>query len=94
MSPATAKQSSRSNGDAVTIKNFAYSPADLTVSRGTTVEFSNRDTTEHTATAGGGQFDTGSIGQGQTKAITLETPGTFSYVCSFHPFMHGTITVK
>jgi plastocyanin len=82
------------SGAAVTIKNFAYAPPSLTVDKGSTVKFSNGDTTEHTATASGGAFDTGSIGEGQTKSVTLDTPGTFSYVCTFHPFMHGTLTVK
>jgi plastocyanin len=81
-------------GGAVSIRDFAYAPADLNVSEGSTVQFTNEDSTEHTATAPGGAFDTGPIGKGQTKSVTLEKPGTFSYVCSFHPFMHGTITVK
>ena len=80
-------------GAAVSIKNFAYAPPSLTMDKGSTVKFTNRDSTEHTATASGA-FDTGSIGEGQTKSVTLETPGTFSYVCTFHPFMHGTVTVK
>ena len=85
---------SSAGGAAVSIKNFAYAPANLTVSQGTTIVFSNEDSTEHTATASGGAFDTGSISQGQSKTVTLETAGSFSYVCSFHPFMHGTITVR
>jgi plastocyanin len=87
-------QASGGGSDAVSIKDFAYAPSSLTVSKGSTVKFSNGDTTEHTATASGGAFDTGSIGEGQTKSVTLDTPGTFSYVCTFHPFMHGTVTVK
>jgi plastocyanin len=81
-------------GDAVSIKDFAYAPPSLTVSKGTTVSFTNDDTTEHTATASGGGFDTGSIGPGKTKSVTLDSSGTFDYVCTFHPFMHGTITVR
>jgi plastocyanin len=94
--PVTSMGSSGSSGggDAVAIKNFAYAPVDLTVSKGSTVKFSNQDSTEHTATASGGGFDTGTIREGQTKPVTLNTAGTFAYVCSFHPFMHGTITVK
>lgn len=90
----STQSSSGGGGKAVSIKDFAYAPASLTVSTGTTVTFTNQDSTEHTATASGGAFDTGSIGKGQTKSVTLQRAGTFSYVCSFHPFMHGTITVK
>jgi|1185.fasta_scaffold864608_1 plastocyanin len=87
-------QSSGSVGDAVSIKDFAYAPPSLTINKGTTVSFTNNDTTEHTATASGGGFDTGSIAAGKTKSVTLDSSGTFAYVCTFHPFMHGTITVK
>jgi len=89
--PATGNGS----GDSVSIKDFAYAPAALTVAEGTRVAFSNHDSTNHTATEGGtGGFDTGTIAPGKTKTITLSTPGSFSYVCSFHPFMHGTLTVR
>lgn len=87
-------RSSGGGGAAVSIKDFAYSPAKLTVAKGTTIVFGNEDSTDHTATASNGAFDTGSIGKGQTKTVTLRAAGTFSYVCSFHPFMHGTITVR
>jgi plastocyanin len=95
-SGTAAGQSASNNGShAVTIKDFAYAPASLTVATGTTVKFTNEDSTNHTATSTGqGRFDTGTIGKGQSKSVTLHTPGTFSYVCSFHPFMHGSITVS
>jgi plastocyanin len=98
-SQATSVQSTgaagTSSGDSVSIKDFAYSPPALTVAKGTAVTFTNQDSTNHTATSTGQDaFDTGTIGHGQTKSVTLETPGTFSYVCSFHPFMHGSITVR
>jgi plastocyanin len=82
-------------GSAVTIKDFAYSPPSLTVPKGTTIEFTNEDSSNHTATSKStGAFDTGTIGQGKSKAVTLSKPGTFAYFCSFHPFMQGTITVE
>jgi plastocyanin len=92
-SSTTSMGASGGSGGAVTIKNFAYTPPELIVSKGSTIRFSNQDSTEHTATAAGG-FDTGTIGKGQTKSVTLNTAGTFSYVCTFHPFMHGTVTVR
>ncbi len=79
----------------MTIKDFAYAPADLTVANGTKLTFTNQDSTAHTATSTDqAGFDTGTIEKGQTKSITVEQPGTYSYVCSFHPFMHGTVTVQ
>jgi plastocyanin len=80
---------------AVTIKDYKYAPADLTVPVGTTVKFTNRDSTPHTATSkDGGGFESGSIDTGKTGTIKLEEAGTFSYFCVFHPFMKGTIKVE
>lgn len=98
MQTAPAQSSSvagSGGGEAVTIKDFAYARPDLTVAEGTHVTFTNQDSTNHTATsADQGGFDTGTIAKGESKSVTLQTPGTFSYVCSFHPFMHGSITVR
>jgi plastocyanin len=83
-----------SSGKTVTIEDFAYAPAGLTVTKGTTVEFANEDGTSHTATSKeAGAFDTGTIEPGQSGKVTLDRAGTFSYYCVFHPFLKGTITV-
>jgi plastocyanin len=81
-------------GGAVEIVDFSYKPADLTVAKGTTVEFTNEDSTAHTATAKGGAFDSGTIQPGKSSQVTLDQTGTFTYTCSFHPFMKGTVTVE
>jgi plastocyanin len=89
--PATA----RSGTIAVTIEDFAYAPAELTVARGTRVVFHDRDRSSHTATARDpAAFDTGTIEAGATAAVELEDPGTYAYYCAFHPFMTGTVTVE
>ncbi|NDV00466.1 cupredoxin domain-containing protein [Pseudoroseicyclus tamaricis] len=80
-------------GHQVTIQDFAFSPADLTVAAGDTVTFTNNDGAPHTATADGGAFDSGRMTRGMMSAITFETPGTYPYHCDFHPNMTGTITV-
>ncbi len=79
----------------VAIANFAYAPPDLTVAKGTTIDFTNEDSTSHTATTkSSGVFDTGTIKPGKSASVTLEKTGSFAYFCQFHPFMKGTITVK
>jgi plastocyanin len=80
---------------AVTIKDYIYKPASITVPKGTTVSFTNRDSTPHTATSKeSGVFESGSIDTGKTDKVTLEKSGTFAYYCLFHPFMKGTIVVE
>jgi plastocyanin len=94
-SGSTAAAPSSTAKSAVAIKGFEYAPPSLTVAKGATVEFTNADSTSHTATSkSSGAFDTGTIGQGQSKTVTLSEPGTYAYFCSFHPFMQGTITVE
>jgi plastocyanin len=79
----------------VTIADYSYKPADITVPVGTSVRFTNEDSTPHTATSKeSGAFDSGSVDTGQSASVTLDEAGTFAYYCVFHPFMKGTITVE
>ncbi len=79
---------------AVNTKNFAYAPADLTVSLGTTVVFKNSDTVAHTVTASDKSFDSGDMPQNATWSHVFAKAGTYTYVCAYHSYMQGTITVK
>ena len=84
-----------SDGTKVTIADYEYAPAEFIVPVGTTVTFSNRDSTPHTATSKrSGAFESGSLDTGQSGEVTLEEPGTFAYYCLFHPFMKGKIVVE
>jgi plastocyanin len=73
----------------VDIKDFAYSPATITVKVGDTVTWTNQDSTSHTVTTSDGpeQFDSGSIDQGKTFTHTFTKAGTYKYHCTFHPSM-------
>lgn len=78
----------------VGITNFAYRPARIVVTPGTKVTFTNHDQTAHTATTLKRGFDTGTIGPGKTVTVSLPKPGTYPYMCQFHAFMRGTMTVR
>jgi plastocyanin len=86
-SPAATGQAS------VAIRDFAFAPAEIEVPAGTTVSWTNEDTVPHTATAGDGAFDTGTIDGGGTASHTFDTEGRFEYVCAFHPNMAGAVVV-
>ena len=80
---------------AVTISDYLYEPARITVPQGTTVTFVNRDATPHTATSKEpGEFESGSLDTGESGEVVLDETGSFAYYCLFHPFMKGTIVVK
>jgi plastocyanin len=78
----------------VTISGYAYQPATVTVMHGAKLTFTNHDQTAHTATSTVTGLDSGTIKPGHSASITVTKPGTYTYYCQFHAFMHGTITVK
>lgn len=93
--PPTANSSTAAAKRAtVSISDYAYHPASITVAPGAKVTFTNHDQTAHTATSQQLGFDTGTINPGQSATVTLDKPGTYTYYCQFHPFMHGTIIVE
>lgn len=77
----------------VEIEDFAYKPDPVTVEEGGKVIWLNRDSAPHTATAEDGSFDTGTLEEGKLKSENFKQPGTYAYVCSIHPQMHGTVEV-
>jgi len=77
-----------------TLTTTAFSPNPTTVAVGTTVTWMNNDTSTHDATADNGAFATPSIAPGSSASVKLQTAGTFTYHCTIHPGMVGTITVQ
>ena len=80
-------------GATITIHNFMFSPATLTVKSGATVTVKNTDDTAHTVTALDGAFDTGPIPGGKTATFTVAKAGTVKIHCNIHNYMTGTIQV-
>lgn len=78
----------------IIIENGTYSPTNLIVKVGSTVDWTNKDIEDHTVTADDNSFDTGLIKSNQSGSLTFDTPGTYSYHCTTHPEMQGTIIVE
>jgi plastocyanin len=78
----------------VTIANFKFSPANLTIAEGDSVIFVNKDGAPHTATASDGGFDTGKLGKNKKSKLNFPSAGAFAYFCQVHPGMKGKITVN
>lgn len=77
----------------VEIVEFTYVPDPVVVQAGGKVTWQNEDAAPHTATADDGSFDTGTIDKGKIGSETFKEPGTFTYFCTVHPDMHGTVEV-
>jgi plastocyanin len=78
----------------ITIKNFAFAPADMQVRVGDTVTITNDDGATHTWTANDHSFDTGELAPGATASQLFEKAGTVSYHCDIHNAMKGTVVVS
>jgi len=95
--PATAAPTtSAGGGNTVVIKNFAFDPSQLTVKTGTVVKWVNQDGAPHTIVSDTGSpaaFSSDSLSSGASYTFTFTQPGTYTYHCSIHPSMKGTIMV-
>ena len=80
----------------VKIDNFSFTPATLTVPVGTTVTWTNRDDIPHTVVSADDPkaFKSKVMDTDEKFSYTFATAGTFTYFCSVHPKMTGTVVVK
>jgi nitrite reductase (NO-forming) len=100
--------SAASGGNSVTIAPGSSTPSNgkffepetLTVSKGSTVTWTNGDSTLHTVTSGsaesgnsGTEFDSSYLAAGKTFQHPFSTSGTFDYYCTLHPYMKGKVIV-
>ena len=89
-----AKADGHATNHTVVIKDFAFTPANLTIKAGDTVTWVNQDGTEHSAwESTNNAFDTGLLSTGQSAALTFASAGSFNYRCRPHGNMRGTITI-
>ena len=79
----------------IKIVDFVYDPDPATVKAGQAISIPNADAAPHTITDGGSgkAFDSGTIKGKATGSLTIDEPGSYRYICEFHPFMKGEITV-
>jgi plastocyanin len=77
----------------VTMGDLFFSPASVTIAVGDTVTWHNTGQAPHNATGDGGSFSTPTLNNGQSASHTFSSPGTFSYICTIHPQMKGTVRV-
>jgi plastocyanin len=87
---------SSGSGGAPSISGFAFHPATITTSSGTTLTWTNHDGTAHTVTSTSGPeaFDSKNIAPGSSYSLVLTLPGTYAYKCKIHAGMKGKIVVQ
>jgi len=78
----------------VIIENLQFNPQSLTVKPGERITWINKDLFPHTATADSSAFDSRAIAPNASWTWVARNPGAYTYVCTFHPTMKGTVTVQ
>jgi plastocyanin len=92
--PRAAAEAAKPRTHTVVIEATSFQPAALAIKPGDTVVWVNRDPFPHTATSKSSAFDSQAIAEGKTWSYTFKKKGAFPYVCTLHPTMEGSISVK
>jgi plastocyanin len=80
----------------IPIVNFTFTPATLTVAPGTAVTWVNNDEEPHNVVSAGQPrvFRSEGIDGGEKYTYVFDKAGTYKYICTIHPRMHGTVVVQ
>lgn len=81
----------------VIIRNFAFTPAQVSVRPGTKVTWVNcgaQGTDSHTSTSDAGGWSSSLLAPGGTFTRVFPAAGVFPYHCELHPAMRGTVTLE
>jgi LPXTG-motif cell wall-anchored protein len=78
----------------VTMEDFLFSPATVSINVGDYVTWTNSGSEPHNAVADDGSFETAILENGDSETVTFDDAGSFSYICSIHPEMKGTVDVS
>jgi plastocyanin len=94
LAPGGAPAAYAQPASAVSIIDFAFQPASITVPVGGRVTWTNNGMAPHTTTSQAGGWDSGRLTSGQSFSMTFSRAGSFSYICTIHPNMMGTVVVQ
>ncbi len=78
----------------ISIKDFAFSPSDITIKVGDTVVWTNNDAVSHTVEANDGSFKSNELFKGSKFQFTFTKSGSYPYKCGIHPSMKGSVKVE
>lgn len=94
-SPNPDQNNTQPGTNSIAIKDFAFSPPEITIKKGETVVWKNEDSAPHTVVSdSGNEIDSPSLSNGQMYSHTFNTAGTYAYHCSIHPNMKARIIVE
>ena len=80
--------------NAVNIEDDFFSPTSITISKGTTLTWTNKGSDTHTVTSDDALFGSGDLAGGDTFTHNFDSIGTFPYHCTHHAGMNGSVKVE
>ena len=86
--------SSAKEGAKVSIANFAFAPAEITIAPGESVTWTNDDGAPHGLEYNDGEAGTDLLLPRASFSRRFDKPGTYDYNCSIHPYMTGRVVVR
>jgi len=86
--------SGQAAGNDVSIDNFSFTPATLTVSVGAEVKWINHDDVPHTVVSTDQSFKSKALDTDESFSFTFTKAGTYEYFCSVHPKMTAKVVVQ
>ena len=89
-----AQDATKKDANEITIDNFTFTPKELTVAVGTTVNWVNHDDIPHTIVEKKTTFRSKALDTDDSYSFTFTSAGTFDYFCGLHPHMVGQVIVK
>jgi plastocyanin len=78
----------------IDIEDFEFKPSNVSVPLNATVTWNNHDNAPHDATDDSNEWETERMDDDENASLTFDTPGTYDYHCSIHPYMKGRLTVR
>jgi plastocyanin len=78
----------------VMARDFMFAPMSLSIGAGSTVTWTNKDDEPHTVVSDTGLFRSAAMDTNESFSFRFDKPGTYTYACSIHPRMVGTIVVQ
>jgi plastocyanin len=84
----------RAAAHTIVMEGVAFKPETLTIKKGDSVVWVNRDVFPHTATAGERTFNSGEIAPTRKWKFVAKKSGRLAYLCTLHPTMKGALIVK
>lgn len=92
--PSFARAADTPNETQVTIDNFSFTPATLTVAAGTRVTWINHDDIPHNVVHTDMKFKSKALDTNESFSFDFTEPGTYEYFCSLHPKMTAKVIVE